>query len=169
MKYNGTSRQSLKQLSINQTGKRMFLKVCCEACSSRVLEAIKVRVGHCQNCPVKTFVLSSHHRKESKADEWYVYLFIYSHSFPPQLFLFFLADLRSVVQKSIPTDPQSLSASDKNCNFPKSGDTCYQGSSLASRMIFKRCHCLNTLSWKQVKYKPTRNCISGILKIQNST
>lgn len=44
----------------NRHGK-LFRAARCEACSSTQLEAIKVHVGHCHNCPVKTFVLFSRH------------------------------------------------------------------------------------------------------------
>lgn len=60
-KLNTTDRLSKKPLTrIKQTGK-LFRAARCEACSSTQLEAIKVHVGHCHNCPVKTFVLFSRH------------------------------------------------------------------------------------------------------------
>lgn len=60
-KWNTTDRLSKKPLTrIKQTGK-LFRAARCEACSSTQLEAIKVHVGHCHNCPVKTFVLFSRH------------------------------------------------------------------------------------------------------------
>lgn len=53
---------------------KLFREAWCEACSSIDLEAIKVHVGHCQNCPVKTFVLFSHHTEETPIDAWHDYL-----------------------------------------------------------------------------------------------
>lgn len=40
----------------NRKKKKLFFEVC-KACSSTDLEANKVRVGHCQNCPVKLYSL----------------------------------------------------------------------------------------------------------------
>lgn len=34
-----------------------------------------MHVGHCQNCPVKMFVLFSHHTEETPIDAWHDYLF----------------------------------------------------------------------------------------------
>lgn len=41
---------------VKQTGQELVRAARCEACSSTEIEAIKVHVGHCHNCPVKTFV-----------------------------------------------------------------------------------------------------------------
>lgn len=82
VKYNRSSRQPLQLPNTSHTDKIGFLKMCCEACSSTDLEAIKVRVGHCQNRPVKR-LLGLFTPAKGDLDAWHDYFLCF---FTPQLF-----------------------------------------------------------------------------------
>lgn len=62
--------QPLERADKNKQTKEVFSKCAVSLVHTQIRRVIKVRVGHCQNCPVTMFVLFSRHKK-TQTDAWW--------------------------------------------------------------------------------------------------